>query len=108
MSNAFTDREKGFERKYQFDQEQAFKAQARRDKLFGLWVAAQLGKSGADADSYARDVVASNFERPGDEDMLGKVRGDLRTAGKAIDEKLLSAELHKAEVRAVEEVKAAK
>src|SRR5215471_488448 len=101
MSDQFSDREKGFERKYQLDQEQVFKVQVRRDKLFGLWVAAQLGKSGADAESYAKDVIASNFEKPGDEDMLGKVRGDLKAAGKAIDDKLLNAELHKAETKAV-------
>jgi hypothetical protein len=103
MSEAFKDREKGFERKYQLDQEQAFKVQTRRDKLFGLWVATQLGKS--DADGYAKEVVASNFERPGDEDMLGKVRSDLKAAGKTIDDKVLNAELHKAETQAVKDVK---
>jgi hypothetical protein len=108
MSDQFSDREKGFERKYQLDQEQVFKVQVRRDKLFGLWVAGQLGKSGADADSYAKEVVSSNFEKPGDEDMLGKVRGDLKAAGKALDDKLLKAELNKAESKAVDEVKSAK
>jgi hypothetical protein len=108
MSNQFSDREKGFERKYELDQEQAFKVQVRRDKLFGLWVATQLGKSGADAESYAKEVVGSNFERPGDEDMLGKVRSDLKAAGKALDDKLLSSELRKAEAKAVHEVKSAK
>lgn len=83
MSDAFSDREKGFERKYQLDQEQQFRAQIRRDKLFGQWAAGQLGKTGADADKYAQDVVDSNFEKPGDDDMLGKVSKDL--AGKVSD-----------------------
>ncbi len=77
MSDAFSDREKGFERKFQLDQEQQFRAQVRRDKLFGQWAAGQLGKSGAEADKYAQDVVDSNFEKPGDDDMIAKVSKDL-------------------------------
>jgi hypothetical protein len=83
MSNAFDDREKGFERKYQLDQEQQFRAQVRRDRLFGHWAAGQLGKTGADADAYAQEVVDSNFEKPGDDDMVGKVSKDLK--GKVSD-----------------------
>jgi hypothetical protein len=105
MSDAFQGRERGFESKYQLDQEQQFKAQARRDKLFGLWVAGQLGR--ADADAYAADVVASNFEKPGDEDMLGKVRADLKAAGKNIADAVLQAELSKAMTEAVKQIAAA-
>ncbi len=83
MSDAFSDREKGFERKFQLDQEQQFRAQVRRDKLFGQWAAGQLGKSGADADKYAQDVVDSNFEKPGDDDLIAKVGKDL--GGKVSD-----------------------
>lgn len=83
MSDAFGDREKGFERKYQLDQEQQFRAQVRRDKLFGQWAAGQLGLTGADADKYAQEVVDSNFEKPGDDDMIGKVSKDLK--GKTSD-----------------------
>ena len=102
MSDSFHDRERGFEAKFQLDEEQRFKAQARRDKLFGLWVAGQLGR--ADAEAYAAEVVASNFERPGDEDMLGKVRGDLKAAGKPITEAVLQAELGKAMAEAVRQI----
>jgi len=80
MSSAFGDREKGFERKFELDQEQQFRAQIRRDKLFGQWAAGQLGKTGAEADAYTQEVVDSNFEKPGDDDMIGKVAKDL--AGK--------------------------
>jgi hypothetical protein len=83
MSDAFGDREKGFERKFQLDQDQQFRAQIRRDKLFGQWAAAQLGKTGADVDAYAQEVVDSNFEKPGDDDMIGKVSKDL--GGKVSD-----------------------
>jgi hypothetical protein len=77
----FDDREKGYEAKYKHDQESLFKITARRNKLLGLWVAAQLGKSGADADAYAKEVVASDFEKPGDDDVIVKVLKDLEAKG---------------------------
>ena len=85
MSDAFHDREKGFERKFQLDQEQEFRAQSRRDKLFGQWAASQLGRTGIAAETYATAVVDSNFEKPGDEDMLGKVRADFQLANVDMD-----------------------
>ena len=82
----FQDREKGFERKYQLDQEQQFRAQARRDRLFGQWAAGKLGHSGPDVDKYAAEVVDSNFEKPGDDDMLGKVKADFSAKGVAVSD----------------------
>ena len=105
MSDAFQNRERAFESKYQLDEEQRFKAQARRDKLFGLWVAAQLGRT--DADAYAAEVVASNFQKPGDEDMLDKVRADLKAASKQIADPVLHAELAKCLEEAVKQIAAA-
>ncbi len=75
------DREEGFERKFVFDEELRFKATARRNKLLGLWAAEKLGKSGADADAYAREVVVSDIEEAGDHDVFRKVRKDFDTAG---------------------------
>ena len=72
------DREEGFERKFVFDEELRFKATARRNKLLGLWAAEKLGKSGADADAYAREVVVSDIEEAGDHDVFRKVRKGLR------------------------------
>lgn len=89
MSDAFSDRQKGYEAKFQLDQEQQFRVNARRDKLFGLWVAGQLGFAGEAADAYAQEVVASNFEKPGDDDMLDKVKADLK--GKIADAALMQA-----------------
>lgn len=94
MSDAFKDREKGFERKYEMDQDQAFRVQARRDRLFGLWLAERFGLSGAEAETYAKEVIDSNFEKPGDEDMLDKVRADLKTRSVDIDDKELAAKLN--------------
>lgn len=75
------DREKDFEARYAHDQELRFRIEARRNKLLGLWAAEKLGKSGDDAASYAREVVASDFERAGEEDVFEKVRGDFDAAG---------------------------
>ena len=94
MSDAFQEREKGFERKFQLDQEQQFKVAARRDHLFGLWLASKSGLSGASAEQYAKDVVDSNFDKPGDEDMLGKVRKDLATKKVVISDHDLMTKLH--------------
>ena len=77
------DREEGFERKFAFDEELRFKATARRNKLLGLWAAEKLGKSGADADAYARDVVIADMAEAGDEDVFRKIRKDFDDAGVA-------------------------
>lgn len=73
----FDDRENAFENKYAHDAEMQFKADARRNKLLGLWAADLLGKDGDEAASYAKEVVKSDFEEAGDEDVYRKVSGDL-------------------------------
>ncbi len=79
----FNDRERAFEDKYKHDQELQFKVEVRRNKLLGLWVAEMLGLSGADAEAYAKEVVAADFEEPGDADLIRKIQGD--TQPKNID-----------------------
>ncbi len=69
-------REKGFESKFAHDEEMLFKANARRNKLLGLWAAEKLGLSGAEADAYAKSMVVADFEEAGDEDLFRKVRND--------------------------------
>ncbi|HKL46515.1 MAG TPA: DUF1476 domain-containing protein [Roseovarius sp.] len=73
----FDDRENAFENKYAYDEEMKFRAQARCNKLLGLWAAELLGKTGDDADAYAKEVVLSDFEEAGHEDVVRKVAGDL-------------------------------
>ena len=73
----FDDRESAFENKFAHDEEMAFRAEARRNKLLGLWAAELLGKTGEDADAYAREVVKADFEEAGHEDVVRKVAGDL-------------------------------
>ncbi|MEO0401279.1 MAG: DUF1476 domain-containing protein [Pseudomonadota bacterium] len=77
--SSFDDRENAFENKFAHDAEMQFKADARRNKLLGLWAAELLGKSGDAAADYAREVVKSDFEEAGDEDVYRKVSGDLGT-----------------------------
>jgi hypothetical protein len=73
----FDDRENAFENKFAHDAEMLFRAEARRNKLLGLWAAELMGKTGSDADAYAKGVVKADFEEAGHEDVVRKVAGDL-------------------------------
>ena len=73
----FDDRENAFEAKFAHDADMQFKAEARRNKLLGLWAAGLLGKTGDDAAAYASEVVKADFEEAGDEDVYRKLSGDL-------------------------------
>ena len=84
--STFDKRQEGFEKKFALDEEQKFKAEARRNKLLGLWAAEKLGKTGDDAAAYAKEVVAADFEEAGDSDVLRKVTTDL--AGKATEQEI--------------------
>jgi hypothetical protein len=77
----FDKRKDAFEQKFAHDAELQFKAEARRNKLLGLWAAALLGKSGKDAEDYARAVVAADFEKAGEEDVFQKIRTDFDAGG---------------------------
>lgn len=82
----FDDREKGFEAKYALDQDQEFRAQARRNRLLGLWAAEKMGLSAESAEEYAKAVVRADFEQPGDEDVFRKLDQDFRGAGLTVSE----------------------
>jgi hypothetical protein len=77
----FDDREKAFEKKFEKDQEIQFKVNARKNRLLGMWAAGQLGKTGGEAEAYAKDVVMADFEKPGHEDVIAKVATDLAVKG---------------------------
>ncbi len=77
----FDDREKGEEARFAHSAEMQFKAEARRNKLLGLWAAEKLGKSGDDAAAYAKEVMAADFEEAGDADVMRKVAADLAIKG---------------------------
>lgn len=80
----FDDREKSFEAKYKHDEELQFKVMARRNKLAGLWAAGKMGLTGADADAYAKEVVAADFDKPGDDDVLEKIQKDFKARGVSV------------------------
>ena len=82
----FDAREKGFEAKYALDQEQEFKAVARRNKSLGLWAADKMGLSPESAEQYASAVVRADFEQPGEEDVFRKVAGDFKGSGLTVSE----------------------
>ena len=103
---AFDERRDAFEKKFAHDQDLRFKATARRNKLFGLWVAERLGKTGAEADEYAKSVVLADFEEAGDADVLRKVTKDLEAAGKPMDQSQLTPVLLDLMERAVQEFQA--
>ena len=82
----FDDREKNFESKFSLDSELAFKINARRNKLLGLWAAEKMGLSAESAETYAAAVVRADFEQPGDDDVVRKVAGDLKGSGLSVSE----------------------
>jgi len=81
MTTTFDKREEGFEKQFVHDEELRFKAMARRNKMLGMWAAGMLGKTGADAEAYSRDVVLAEFEAGGDEEVVRKVLKDLQPKG---------------------------
>lgn len=80
----FDDREKAFEKKFAHDSEMQFKAEARRNKLLGLWAAGLMGLSGAEAEAYAKTVVVEDLKEKGDDDVFRKVKGDLEAKGVSV------------------------
>lgn len=82
----FDEREQGFERKFVLDQDQEFKAGVKRNRMLGQWAAGVMGLTGERIEEYAKAVVKSDFELPGDEDVLRKVFEDLKGAGVSITE----------------------
>ena len=87
--SGFDDRRKGQEGKFAHDAELRFKAEARRNKLLGLWAAEHMGLSEEHAKEYAAEVVASDFEEAGDEDVFRKIQGDLKAKGASVSDDMI-------------------
>jgi len=102
----FDKREEGFEKKFVLDEELKFKAEARRDKLLGLWVASMLGLSGDAANDYAKTVVAADFQAPGDANVVRKVMDDLAAKAIAMSEAELRVKMDELMAQAIMQVKA--
>lgn len=99
------DREEGFERKFVFDEELRFKASARRNMALGLWAAEKLGKSGADAEAYAKEVVIADIQEAGDHDVFRKIRADFDAAGVDQSDHQLRRTMDELMAQAVEQIK---
>ena len=106
--SGFDKRERAEEGKFALDQELRFKANARRNKLLGLWAAEQLGKTGEAASAYAIEVVKSDFEAPGDDDVFRKVRGDFDKAGVQMTDHQIQRQMTELMETAIGQVKAEK
>jgi hypothetical protein len=102
----FDRREEGFEAKFAHDEALKFKAEARRNRLLGLWVAEQLGLSGEAANDYARTVVAAEFGEGRDADVVAKVMADLAAKGVAITEAQIRMKMDELMAQAIAQVKA--
>ena len=96
----FDDRERAFEAKFAHDEEMQFRISARRNRLLGEWAARQMGLTEAEAESYAKDVVRSDFEEAGEHDVIRKVLGDLTAAGIESDEASIQEALRNKEIEA--------
>ena len=101
----FDERERHEETRFKHDQELLFKARNRGNKIFGLWVAGQLGLTGDAASNYAKDVVLADFELPGDDDIFTKVNADLAAKGVEISTHTLKKHLLECRALAAQQIK---
>jgi hypothetical protein len=102
----FDKREEGFEKKFALDEEQKFKAEARRNRLLGLWAAEKLGITGDAASAYAKEVVAADFEEAGDGDVLRKLMADFAAKNVVVTEPAIRTKMNELAAVAAAEVKA--
>jgi hypothetical protein len=102
--SGFDDRKRSEEARFAHNSELAFKAEARRNKLLGLWAAEQMGLSEAHAKEYAAEVVASDFEESGDEDVFRKVSGDLKAKGGSVSDDMIRQKMEQLRAVAREQV----
>jgi hypothetical protein len=98
-------REEGFEKKFAIDEELKFKSIARRNRLFGNWVAEKLGMSGADRDAYAKEVIAAEIDG-GEPAVIRKIGADLAAKGSAVTQAEVKAKLDEFLAVAVAQLKA--
>jgi hypothetical protein len=89
----FDERDRNFENKFAHDEELAFKINARLNKLIGLWAAARLGKTGSEAEEYAKDIVLTEFDSTGNSDIVEKLLKDFAIANVAVTPKEIKHEM---------------
>jgi hypothetical protein len=102
----FDQRKDAYENKFAHDEELRFKATARRNKMLGLWAAEKLGKSGADAEAYAKSVVVADFEEAGDEDVVRKVKNDFTVASVSVSDTEIRTVMTELLIKAADDIQA--
>jgi len=103
--NKFNEREKSFEKKFAKDQELQFKVAARSNKYLGEWISSKLGKSEEEKKNYIQEIIKSDMEEAGNEDVFRKVKKDFLSASINIDESEIRNQMEKALSRAKEDFK---
>ena len=105
MNNKFADREKGFEKKFQMDEELQFKITSRSNKYIGEWASSLLGKNEEETKNYIQEIIKSDLEESGQEDVFRKVKSDFQAASLAIEDSEIRDQMEKALLRAKEDFK---
>ena len=105
MSKIYNEREKGFEKKFQMDEELQFKVAARSNKYLGEWVSAKLGKNEEEEKNYIQEIIKSDLEEAGQEDVFRKIKKDFQAASLTIEDSEIRDQMEKALLRAKEEFK---
>ena len=105
MSKIYNEREKGFEKKFQMDEELQFKVAARSNKYLGEWVSAKLGKNEEEKKNYIQEIIKSDLEEAGQENVFRKIKKDFQTASFTIEDSEIRDQMEKALLRAKEEFK---
>ena len=105
MNNKFTEREKGFEKKFAKDEELQFKVQARSNKYLAEFVSKKLGKTKEDEIKYVQEIIKADMEEAGNEDVFRKIKKDFQEASISIEDSEIRSEIEKAFSRAKEDFK---
>ena len=103
--NKFNEREKSFEKKFQMDEELQFKIAARSNKYLGEWASLKLGKNDEEKKNYIQEIIRSDLEEAGQEDVFRKIKKDFQAASIAVEEKEIRDQMEKALLRAKEDFK---
>ena len=103
--NKFDEREKSFEKQFQMDEELQFKIAARSNKYLGEWASSMLGKNEEETKKYIQEIIKSDLEEAGQEDVIGKIKKDFQIASISIEETEIRNQIEKALSRAKEDFK---
>ena len=103
--NKFNEREKSFEKKFQMDEELQFKIAARSNKYLGEWASLRLEKNEEEKKNYIQEIIRSDLEEAGQEDVFRKIKKDFQAASISVEEKEIRDQMEKALLRAKEDFK---